>query len=304
MISTMLLMMSMSGAAASLHAGANASQSDGHCAREVDAQRTRQCGTPITKASAQPDDGVEVAVRRIYDLRDLAAMLPTTESLDEVTRTVWDELVSAYWVPLQPGVYVSDAEPSKHEQAEEAFEMLRTLYGESYSVRLECVQVYRDVDVRLGGGRPETDEPHPAALVEQMVRRRSAASISATERIQYIADWQPIVSNNAVGYDPDIRTMEHGLVGSMLIGAGPDQGGRVSVRFTGSISQGGVQESMVEAPGASVVSGLPLGLERRAERVFDLRGAVPLGRATVIGVLDGFEPDLQLVVLIEVRGAE
>ena len=100
MISTMLLVMSMSGAAAPLHAGQSAdqgaAQNPGHNAPNSGAPSGAPGANPIAKSSPQPDDGVEVAVRRIYDLRDLAAMLPTNESLDEVTRTVWDELVSAY----------------------------------------------------------------------------------------------------------------------------------------------------------------------------------------------------------------
>lgn len=257
----------------------------------------------LSKATAQPLGELHDAqvMRRVYDLRHLTPILSERESFELVADTLFGQIAhSTDFFPLLSDIFIVDATNAEHGQVDEAIRTLQALHTEGYIVRVELIEGGIGETARVGRPRPEWSQTATIAVVEQFALRTAPTTIADTNQIDYIAQWSPVVSDNAVGYDPQIRSIEDGLSGTLTVGVGSAAPGHVNVQLQGGVRTADLVETVASAPGAGVICELPVFMARASTRVIDLRASIPFGQPTVIGVLRGFGLEAQIAVVVEV----
>lgn len=223
------------------------------------------CGTAL----AEP-------VLRVYDVRDLSAVLPAratggTVTIVPVLRDVplqnsdggtlrletryeggpnanlsSTELVIArlcQQLKLEPeqlmeGVYVVTGEEAQHEQLMKLLEDVRSLYQGGYEFELFA---YPGATAQAPALGTPADPKLAALCTRQVIARRVESQVNVTEELTYVRDWVPVVGNESVGYDPDPGTVTKGLRLTVTAGGAEKAAGqdRASAAPRGSGEQSG-----------------------------------------------------------------
>jgi len=290
-------------------------------------------------------------VLRIYDTRDLAAVLPasaqggvisivprlegdlsnpsgivrlsltpqlngsTTQSAssaDVVVSRLCDQL-QLQKESLIDGVYIVTGEAGQHEQLVKLLEDVRSLYQGAYDLELF---IYPMAAAQAPGLGAPADSQAVTLRARQVIARRVESRLDFTEELTYIRDWQPVVGNDSVGYDPDPATVTRGLRLTVTAGAvdrepaTPGAGSSpaasnpaapaVPLRLRGEWIDAVIErQSALLAP----VSGgeLELGLPHTTTRTIESDLRLPLGQPSVLAVIPGAKPGEVIVIAGAIR---
>ncbi len=189
---------------------------------------------------------------RMYDLRDLAVLLPP--EVPEPTEPVTGDLPmirlmsvaraagqsSPVKTPIQhlvgqvtsalglsateisTGIYLIRAEDAIHTQLGDIFGRVRALYSDVVDVEIAVFHVTADKAPALGSA---ANVDATATRIRQTVSRRAPTRFAAMRSTCFVSDWQPVVGTQAVGYDPETRWLDDGLDATIIVaGAGADTG--------------------------------------------------------------------------------
>ncbi len=290
---------------------------------------------PALSALADP-------VLRVYDTRDLAAVLPSgsgggtitivprletdgsgstlqrltlgVQHSDEglVTASPADLVVTRLCEQLQlqkeslgDGVYLVTGEADQHVQFVKLIEDVRSLYQGAYELELFTYPVAAAQAPALGAA---PDSQSVTLRTRQVIARRVESRIDLTEELTYIRDWQPVVGNDSVGYDPDPDVVTRGLRLAVTAGAvndapegrGSAGSGRIPLRLRGEWIDATVERQ--SSPLAPLSGGnLELGLPRITKRTIESDLRVPLGQAVVLAVVPGTKAGESVVIAGTVR---
>ncbi|MFG0330758.1 MAG: hypothetical protein ACF8PN_12785 [Phycisphaerales bacterium] len=247
--------------------------------------------TFLPTAVAQDDEEMEMEheetpwITKIYDLRDVAALLPPSEEHDDLLDFITQEIVASQGFPadrLAAGVYMVSGEPENHDTFVELIGQVESLYHETYEVELLMFTV-------PSGEAPELRsrfDGDAELRTKFVVQRRHPTLIEATEVQTYVSDWQPVVGDQSAGYDPETSEIESGLVVTVTVGTGLDGDG-IGFLMRGEVSD--VTMHTARTPGSQYnISGLDLGLPTLARRSIRSNLRIAEGESTVVAVTPGF----------------
>jgi len=249
--------------------------------------------SPSAAPSAQPEDSL---IMRVYDLRDLhhydARFAGLVTTMAEFARV-------RHIRPMVDGVWAVWGDQPAHEAFTSLLDQTRSLYGPGYRVSVRWIAI--------DGDAPTAGEPYRAsagtdrieARIDRSVRSRSLTSLSSTRAEQHVTDWQPIVGDGAVGYDPDVQTTTSGLELSIFIAQADDSGQGIEILTRGTWITSEIRR--VETDQSEMV--LPLELAETQTRTLDAAVRATLGTPTVVAVVSGEDQDETLALVIEVNEA-
>lgn len=245
-------------------------------------------------ADAQPKGQ---AIQRVYDLRDLSAILDEGRLEDIVIRMA--EAVGAHGEPLDAGLFIVQAEQDTLDSFDSLLESVRALYARSYTLEVRVSQI--DLDDAPAIGDPLPEGAKTLLLTRQGATRRVATSVQSLLYQSYVSDVQPVVSDSAVGYDPTIAEISSGLSASVVVGAGPEDAQSTLVTIRGSLVRGAITNVKLHAETGNPVQELPdVALPTRQERTLNATTRVQFGQPITACVVAGFEDGTASVVSIVV----
>ncbi len=234
---------------------------------------------------------------KLYDLRDLIAVLPSTtppdedepylaagaQSADELMERVCSEL-GIHYAPFLSGVYGLEAEEAEHARVRQLLEQIRSLYAEPYAVELVWFTASAGEAPSIGDVITPAEPHHRHRFV---VARRTPTPLVSVTRYSYVSDLTAVVATSAATHDPRTSSTDAGLRLSVLVGAGPEEANATSIQLVGELRR--VTMGRKSAPVGTFETG-PMAIElptvsTRSIRT-DLR--VEHGKMTVLNVLDGF----------------
>ncbi|HRJ50286.1 MAG: hypothetical protein KF787_01720 [Phycisphaeraceae bacterium] len=193
------------------------------------------------------------------------------------------------------GIMVVSGEAAAITRLEQLLEEAWSVHSDRYDIDLVIAVFPSDQVPALGsvlsGGST-------LARQRRGVVSRTPTDISMTETMRYVGGWTPIVSDNAVGYQPIVSSIAHGLDGDITVSPnGAPAGGPATftITLTGTLSRAAINPRTIEvsAPGGS--STLPLDNFVVRSRSIGTRGLAG-HEPTVLAALPGFE-DGQTIVL-------
>ncbi|MBL8762663.1 MAG: hypothetical protein JNM07_00150 [Phycisphaerae bacterium] len=245
--------------------------------------------------SVQPDETEEV---RVYDCRDFEMFLPPVPEVN-VTEQMLARLANASGVSVEPisGAIVSVvATPAGHTAFARLLADVRKLH-DVFQVELIVFRMPKGEAPALGA--PAAPQ-NVVVRTSQTVQRMRAASIESVTQRTYLSGWQPVVGQQASGYESRTEKIEEGFRTIVFIGAGPESAERSRVSLRGRVS--GVHFQDVQAPLVDRKGGeLLVQLPSVVSRTFDTDMSLPFGKATVVAVLDAENEEESLVVACAVK---
>lgn len=299
---------------------------------------TRRTCPPLIVCTLAALAGAAEPVLRVYDVRDLVAVLPSQPVVVQGVPILKDvPIIGQFYRPegaaqpagapatasptevvvsrlcgqlqlqqeeLLSGVYVVTGELPQHEQLVKLLDNVRTLYEGAYEFDLFAYPVAAPQAPAVGAG---ADTQSAMLHARQMLPRRVESRIVITEEVSYVRDWVPIVGTSSVGYDPDIGTVTKGL--RLVLTAGGTQsadahGAPINLRIRGEFAD--AQIAKQSSPLAPVSGGtLELGLPTVTSRSIECDIQLKPGQPTVLAVIPGAKAGESIVLagaLRELRG--
>ncbi len=154
------------------------------------------------------------------------------------------------------------------------------------------------------GAVPRLGEPAPSAepsfRIRRAMRQGTTATLDSISKVGFIADWTPVVSEQVVGYDPQIEELEEGLRLSATVTPSPDASGSRVLRLQGSISRLTLTSTTTHVPGGPE-QGLAISLPRRESTSVATSIALPDARPIVVAVLPGRLPGASVILSASIR---
>lgn len=247
------------------------------------------------RAGAQPDEPI---LRNLYDLRELRGDMAevTHDGLDDLVGTVMGQYIGVGHSELLDGVYVVEGTQSQLAEVDEMMRGFRSALGRAYVVRVECRVYPQEVDIPLG--RPPSEGGGVIQWFDGTVGARRECPIQLTTTQTFINEWSPVVSDSAVGYDPQADTVTSGLAATVLIGEQNE--GMVRARLVGTLQEVSLDERMVEMSGAV----LPFSAPTVVHRAILADATISMGESVVVQVMPGFDPGTTMAVVIRVLPIE
>ena len=244
---------------------------------------------------------------RVYDLRLLVDHLQGTASRDasdemrshRAAETVarLAMLTGMQAQALSDGVFAVAGDAGAHAQFEKTLASLRADDAGRYQVSLRVVEIPED-DGRytVGAGLPTDTNLRALYSTSHAIRPKSSASFEVVVRESYIAKWQPVVSDQSVGYEAEIETALTGFMGRVSIGSIGGDGGRLHL-------SGVLMDSTVNTMKETLLGdrGLTIGLPSVTTRSFSSETRVPVGRPTIVSLIDGLAGSGRLAVIATLR---
>lgn len=154
------------------------------------------------------------------------------------------------------------------------------------------------------GAVPRLGEPAPTAepsfRLRRAMRQGTTATLDSISKVGFVSDWTPVVSEQVVGYDPQIEELEEGLRLSATITPSPDASGSRVLRLQGSITRLTLTSTTTRPPGGPE-QGLAISLPRRESTAVATSIALPDARPVVVAVLPGKSPGDSVVLSASIR---
>lgn len=244
------------------------------------------------KNDAQPD----AIVTEIYDIRDLATLIPSNgappeEALDEFVNRLSGHL-DAQVGQIFPGLFHIDATREQHQHLLQSFEHIRKLYSESYEVTVFTYEVSAGESPSIGAAA----KLDGAALIQrEVIPRRTMSQISAIVQRTYVASLEPVVAEHATAYTPRTKTVDEGLSLSVILGAGADDEKSTALRLSGELTLVSLKRST--GPDSEWRVDLPDVQKRSIKSAL----RVELGKPTVTAVVAGREAGQATVIAAAVK---
>jgi hypothetical protein len=256
---------------------------------------------------------------KLYDLRDLIAVLPPTtlpeqpaiasqvppfqtwdigaparppepptltagvRSADELMKRVCGALGVTY-APFLGGVYGIEGGEAEHAQVRQLLEQIRSLYAERYAVELVWFTAPAGETPSIGDEVAPAQPHHRHRLV---VARRTPTPLVVATHYSYISDVSAVVATGSALHDPRTGNTDAGMRLSVLVGAGPEEADTTSIQLVGElrrVTMGKTSGPVGTAETGSMAIELPT-VSTRSIRT-DLR--IAHGKMTVLNILDGF----------------
>ena len=189
----------------------------------------------------------------------------------------------------------------EHEHDEEEFEDEHEEHERAFAVRYFLLGAPEDTELSVGDRLSMRDIDLEVILSPQLiVNDDEEGEIQIVRTETYIRGYQPVVSNNAVGYQPMIESIESGLYFETQVESRED--GRVLIGVEGQLSTAEVVEQTLRL-GEAI---LPVGLPLESSREIEAEVTIPLSREPiVISAMRGLEnhpPRLLIAVSIQPFG--
>ncbi len=260
---------------------------------------------PTIPTQNQPDRANHKLV--IYDARDIEATFQPTGpvmgrgafgSLSNLL--VWTARnFEADCQPVGEGVYVVTGPEDAHVHMQSLLHSLRQMRGDTHEMELTAHQVPADFAPRTGSQLGDI-KPLKSTTIKQAVRNGGSADMSALTTRSYIAGWEPVVGNNAVGYDPQVEEVSSGLRVQVNLGIGPTPGKSVELRMRGTLTSATITDVQASSPDGKT-GPLTIGLPVVESREFTAELTLPVGQSIVAAVVPGLEPNTSMVIAVTVR---
>lgn len=269
--------------------------------------------------SMQPE-GEPVA--RVYDARELGAMLAPSEEADPLRRAsrrqhgepevdpnagedpglmaargIFEKLTSSLNMTMDTllqGVFMITGGQAEHARLIELIEAVRRVHADRFELDVRLWSVESSQAPALGSAA----SPPPGAMVFRLTTPRSAPTpIYALAHEWHLWGWQPVVGDNAVGNEPRFDAEPTGLWLTLTVGS--DEGpGRVALRGRGAVLSSSVETLTPRIGELETTVQLP----RSRERTVSIDAAVGAEPAVVM-VMPGFEEGQTLVLAAGARPA-
>ncbi|MCB9845357.1 MAG: hypothetical protein H6811_05165 [Phycisphaeraceae bacterium] len=272
------------------------------------------CLALAPRSASQPEPTPSVVV---YDMGDLIltpvgpdaqghvsvqAFIQAPSRMDAVERLAEGlaKLLNVRHAALAPEVHAVEGSSAQQQAFEDALEQLRAMHSTRYLIDVSLLESSATEAPSVG----DTAEFGPRTL-RQSIRGRTPAELTATRTVSYVARWTPIVSDSAVGYESQIAEVTDGLRASLTIGEPTSTG--VAVTLSGEVSLARIvdrKEPLVETAANPFGGGLTIGLPEIRRRSLNAAVSVPMDRATVVCVVEGFEPGTSISVALRLRQAQ
>ncbi len=288
-------------------------------------------GAEEPPANAQAAAAAEVL--QVYDMRDLASLLPANASREDrpavgtiaasptnelqnqraetkAQASSIDVLVEGLCAALSlsnqrlgEAVYLIRGERGQHSQLAELLTQLRAVYADSFGIEVTAVAM-------PASSAPAIGKPYAPGAGDRVLHRLATrvlqgarTRLDSTESTGFISDWTPVVGTQAMGYDPQTASSESGLSVSVTVTGHAPQAAP-SLQLTACIAEFSYRESFQPLVGKGVEGSLTLDLPHQNRREIASAIDVALGKATVVGVVSGFKGDEIIVLVATVRGQE
>lgn len=262
---------------------------------------------------------------KLYDIRDLMAVIPSPRVDTETSRRVefqsimqpvtpepesvretqsqvdqlMDRLCDALGLRCKQflaGVYGIEAEEDEHTQIVQLLEEVRALYATRYEVEVFWYPVASDQAPSAGEEAKPTDPLHRHRLV---VSKGTPTPLTQVSLYRYVDSLQPVVATSSAAYDVKTRTATDGLQATILVGIGEEDLNVTSLQITGDLRR--VSMDKTSAPIVHEGSTLRVDLPVVTIRSVQCSRRVGIGALTVLTVVDGFEEGECLVIAARVR---
>jgi|GEM_PF-3403759 len=260
---------------------------------------------------------------RVYDVRDLIAVLPASDgpvkptpptgtifssdepapppqlpqpdSLQKTVKELADRLAMDF-MPMFPGVFGIEAEEAEHAQLREMLSQLRQLYQERYAVDISMYEVESASASNIGDEVPAGWGGSRQSLV---VTRRSPTEVNVLTRHAFVVEVQPVVASGAVGYSPDVKHVEEGLRIRVVVGADKENAEGTTVAIAGRVRRIALERR--SDPVDASETGLRVDLPTERERSVQSQLRIPFGSARVLTVVPGFDGEHAIAIAAAVR---
>lgn len=213
---------------------------------------------------------------------------------------------------IAEGLYAVVATEGDHRLLADLFAQVRAVDAPTYEVEIALLQAPSAAAPAIGAPAPTDGGAPPMLRSRQIAVRHLATDINSLRRQHFVADWQPIVAEQTVGFDPVTAFVDDGVRLSVHIGAPPtlpESGGSgspgtIPVKLAGEVSYTRINDAELPVAGTNTGSqppvlrfGQPVSLVRSVRSELKLQPGTP----TVVAVLDGFEPGQAIVVTMSIR---
>lgn len=254
-------------------------------------------GTPI-----DVDQREKMTLRRAEALMELPMMVganrpePPKSAVDEFMDQLCASL-SVGHTKLAEGVYTVQGEQNQHQQLSELLSSTFELYRGKYELDLVCF-VAKAADAPAVGSSPTGVEP--LCRARATMGKRVPLLIEAVERMSYIEDWTPVVSEQVAGFDPQTAVIEKGMRLTVTVGGADVQpedseAAPVFVRMNGTIADVKLLDREVPGVGGGPPSPF-VTLPASSTRSVNSELKLPPGKSAVVAVVPGFAPGEVIVI--------
>lgn len=270
-------------------------------------QDLRAQGDPASALAAIPE-GEPLA--RLYDLRDVGALLAESggNDLESLVMNVASAIGAELRGELIGGVYLIECDERTHFKFAHHMNTVRELHSERYEVEVAFYSATPEDSPRIGQQMGESGSPPaPDFSAKLVATRRVPTELRAMREEAYIARWQPVVSDSAVGYEAQIDRAPEGVEMQVTVGAGPEDDGGTTIRIEGEIVRSEItKEAGPSSVGVGNMAGtsLMIGLPRTQERSVRAEMKVAFDRPIVVAVTMGFRERDMIVMAVRVRKLE
>lgn len=276
------------------------------------------------RALVSPGDG---QVLRVYDLRDLmvtgdaanmtsatlslqlsrlaeSGVLEVKPKLEQVERKpdgIVMSLCSAMGIgatAISDGVYSITTTPALHDEFTKAVNSLRALRGQSLDVTMVAYKVDQASAPTAGQAATPSAE---AQRSSQAIREHGAGVLSAGTKVSVVTRWQPVVGQQAVGYESQVESFDMGLDAVVKVGNVRD--GKIGVSFNANLKDLKLTEVQVPNEGDGPKN-LSVTLPSVRSRAVSSELSVTLDQLTVIAVVPDFDASKSMVFALKVRAIE
>jgi hypothetical protein len=260
---------------------------------------------PALAHQADPDP-----IARVYDARELGAMLASSDQADPVRRAadredndededdggltaaqgIFEKLSASLGMTMEamlPGVFMVTGAEADHKRLTDLVEAVRRVHADRFEVQIGLWTVESSRAPALGS----TATPPADAVVTGLTTARLVRTpVSALAYEWHLWGWQPVVSTNAVGNEPRFEAEPTGLWLTLTVGS--DEGkGRVALRGRGVLLSASVETLTPRIGEVETTVQLP----RSRERTVRLDTAVG-PELSVVMIAPGFEDGKTLVL--------
>lgn len=233
---------------------------------------------------------------RLFDIRDMASSLyQHGDGTGSTLMMTTGAALSLRVMPVAEGVFAVQGDSDALDALDNVLQGLREMTDGRYQVELVASAFNATEAPTMGESLPASGRA--MTRIQHIVQRRTETDLQSLESTSYIRTWQPIVSEQTVGYEGQIESIDHGLNASVTVGAS-DERERVAVTVTGEYSHATITQ--VEQPVLSSQAQLTYGLPHVAMRSIAATLSVQPGVPTVISIVDGFTSGEVIAIAVRV----
>lgn len=256
--------------------------------------------TPQGTVRSAPEN--ENPLVKLYDLSALGASLtPAGGPPGRAETQLIGALSNAFSLQVSPigaSMFLVTAMPEEHDKIAAILLQIRESTTERFTVELVTLSLPSDKAPPVGTTLKYASGT--GTRIDHVVQQRTAAAFESLRSQTYIAEWQPVVGNESVGYQPLSKPVTSGVETRIFVGGADAQG--VDIRIEGQISQAEITHA--ELPLAQGGAKLTIGLPQRDQRSVSADAHLRFGEPTVVSVCTGFDSASVLVTILKVERAK